>query len=240
MSKIEEIIMTDKTSGARLRENVVNDVDDVNKSIDRSQAEEVIKNLKKRNMDGAYFEKTEQAVASILSEIPDGVLVGLGGSESIIESGLVDGLRKKNIRLLDRYKDGISREDIWEMRKEGLSADIYISSSNAVTMDGKIVNMDGIGNRVAAMVFGPGKVILLVGMNKVVRTVEEAIDRIKNYVAPRNAIRVRIDTPCSKKGICQEPYCMAPHRICSQLVVIESSMFPGRIKVFLVGEELGY
>ncbi len=212
----------------------------VNKAIYRSQAEEIIKNLKKRNMEGAYFEKAEQAVASILMEIPDGVLVGLGGSESIIESGLVDALRKKNIRLLDRYRENVSEEEVWEMRREGLFADIYVSSSNAVTMDGKIVNMDGIGNRVAAMIFGPGKVILLVGMNKVVKTVEEAIARIKNYVAPRNAIRVNIDTPCSKKGFCQEPHCMSPHRICSQLVILESNMFPDRIKLFLVGEQLGF
>ena len=229
--------MTDKTSGAQQGEEVVKDV---NKAIYRSQAEEIIKNLKKRSMDGAYFEKTEQAVASILMEIPDGALVGLGGSESIIESGLVDALRKRNIRLLDRYKEGTTKEEVWEMRKKGLSADIYVSSSNAITMDGKIVNMDGIGNRVAAMIFGPDKVILLVGMNKVVRTVEDAIARIKNYVAPRNAIRINIDTPCSKKGFCQEPHCIPPHRICSQLVILESSMFPDRIKVFLVGEELGY
>ena len=229
--------MTNKISGARPREKVFLGE---NKSIYRSQAEEIIKNLKKRNMDGAYFEKTEQAVASILMEIPDGALVGLGGSESIIESGLVDALRKRDIRLLDRYKESATKEDVWEMRREGLSADIYISSSNAVTLDGKIVNMDGIGNRVAAMIFGPGKVILLVGMNKVAKTTEDAVARIKNYVAPRNAVRVNIDTPCSKKGFCQEPYCMPPHRICSQLVILESSMFPNRIKLFLVGEELGY
>lgn len=229
--------MTDKISSAQPGEEVFMGE---NKTIYKSQAEEIIKNLKKRNMDGIYYEKTEQAVASILSKIPDGVLVGLGGSESIIESGLVDGLRKKNIRLLDRYKEGVTDKEVWEMRRKGLSADIFISSSNAVTMDGKIVNMDGIGNRVAAMVFGPAKVFLLVGMNKVVNTVEDAVSRIKNYVAPRNAIRVNIDTPCSKKGFCQEPHCQPPHRICSQLVILESSMFPGRIKVFLVGEELGY
>ena len=229
--------MTNKKSGARPRDKVSLGR---NKAIYKSQAEEIIKNLNKRNIDGIYFEKTEQAVASILSKIPDGVLVGLGGSESIIESGLVDGLRKKNIRLLDRYKEGVSKEEVWEMRRKGLSSDIYISSSNAVTLDGKIVNMDGTGNRVAAMVFGPDKVILLVGMNKIVKTVEDAVTRIKNYVAPRNALRVNIDTPCSKKGFCQEPHCRAPHRICCQLVIMESSMFPGRIKVILVGEELGY
>jgi len=191
-------------------------------------------------MEGAYFEKTGQAVDAILSEIPDDVLVGLGGSESLIESGLVDALRKKKIKLLDRYKEGITKEEVWRMRKEGLSADIFIASSNAVTLDGKIVNVDGIGNRVAAMIFGPDKVILLVGMNKIVKNVKEAVARIKNHVAPRNAKRVDILTPCSKRGHCQDPHCHFPYRICSQLVVLESSMLPGRIKLFLVGEDLGY
>jgi hypothetical protein len=122
--------------------------------------------------------------------------VGLGGSESIIESGLVDALRKKNIRSLDRYRERVTKEEVWEMRKQGLSADIYIASSNAITLDGKLVNMDGIGNRVAAKIFGPSKVFLLVGMNKVAKTVSEAVLRIKNYVAPRNAIRVNVSTPC--------------------------------------------
>ncbi|MGB8951748.1 MAG: lactate utilization protein [Candidatus Aminicenantales bacterium] len=210
------------------------------KTIYLAQAEEIIKNLKRRNMDGIYFENSNQAVASILKMIPDDSLVGLGGSESILESGLVDALRKKKIRLLDRYKEGVTKEEVWEMRKQGLLADVYIASSNAITIDGKLVNMDGIGNRVAAMIFGPEKVILLVGMNKVVNTVEEAVSRIKNYTAPLNAVRINIMTPCYKKGCCQEPYCTPPHRICSQLVILEASMIPGRLTVVLVGEELGF
>jgi hypothetical protein len=213
---------------------------DKKKTIYKDQAEKIIKNLKSRNLEGAYFEKIEQAVASILKMIPDGSLVGLGGSESIIESGLVDALRKRDLRLLDRYREGVSEQELWEMRKRGMLADIFIASSNAITLDGKLVNMDGIGNRVAAMIFGPGKVILLVGMNKVVGSVKEAVDRIKNYVAPRNAVRVNIATPCFKKQLCQDPHCSPPHRICSQLVIIESSMISDRIKIFLVGEELGY
>ncbi len=213
---------------------------DESKAIYRRQAEEIIKNLMKRNMAGVYFEKIELAVDAILSEIPDDVLVGLGGSESLVESGLVVALRKRNIRLLDRYREGVTEKEVSKMRKEGLSADIYIASSNAVTLDGKIVNVDGIGNRVAAMIFGPDKVILLVGMNKVVKNVKEAVTRIKNYVAPKNASRVNIATPCSKRGYCQDSHCRFPYRICSQLVILESSMFPGRIKLFLVGEDLGY
>ncbi len=209
-------------------------------SIFKAQAEEIVKNLKRRNMNGLYFENSRAAVEAIIKMIPEGSLVALGGSESIIESGLVDALRKMNIRLLDRYREGVTKEEVWEMRKKGMSADFLIASSNAVTSEGKLVNMDGIGNRVAGMIFGPEKVILLVGMNKAVKTVADAIVRIKNIAAPLDAIRVNVKTPCSLKGFCQEPHCFPPHRICSQLAVLEASMIPDRITVVLVGEELGF
>ena len=204
------------------------------------KALKVIENLKKRNMDGIYCETSSLAVASITKMIPQGALVGLGGSESIIESGLVDGLRKLDIRLLDRYKEGVTKEEVNKMRREGLLSDIFITSSNAVTVDGKLVNIDGTGNRVAAMIYGPSKVIFLVGMNKVVRTLEDAISRIKNHTAPLNAVRVGVETPCYHLGYCNDPHCHPPNRICSQIVIIEANMIPGRIMVVLVGEELGF
>jgi hypothetical protein len=213
---------------------------DAKVKIYREKAEKVIENLKKRNMNGIYCENSKQAVEEILKMIPDNVLVGLGGSETIVETGLVDALREKNIRLLDRYKEGISKEEVDAMRREGLLSDVYIASSNAITVDGKLVNMDGIGNRVAAMIFGPKKVILMAGMNKVVRTVEDAISRIKNHAAPLDAVRVNKKTPCYHLGYCNEPHCYPPNRICSQLVILEASMVTGRIMVVLVGEDLGY
>lgn len=209
-------------------------------TIYKNQAEQIIKNLKRRNMTGIYCEKSEIAVREICAKIPDGALVGLGGSETIIESGLVDALRKMNIRLLDRYKDGVTRDEVNEMRRTGLLSDVFIASSNAITADGKLVNQDGIGNRVACMIFGPKRVILMVGMNKVVSTVEDAVARIKTTAAPLDSIRVNVETPCSRFGFCKDPHCTPPNRICSQLVVIESSMSPDRITVVLVGEELGY
>jgi len=206
----------------------------------REKAEIIIDNLKKRNMDGMYCEKSKQAVDKIVALVPDNALVGLGGSETIIETGLVGALRNKNINLLDRYKEGVSPEEIDAMRREGLLSDVYIASSNAITMDGKLVNMDGIGNRVAAMIFGPSKVILILGMNKVARTVEEAVSRIKNHAAPLAAVRANKKTPCHRLGYCDDPHCHPPNRICSQLVIHEASMVPGRITVVLVGEDLGY
>ena len=206
----------------------------------REKALKLIENLKKRNMEGIYCESSGQAVAEIINMIPHGSLVGLGGSESIIESGLVEELRKLDIRLLDRYRQGISEEEVDKMRREGLLSDVYITSSNAVTLDGKLVNIDGTGNRVAAMIYGPSKVIFLVGINKVVRTVDDALTRIKNHTAPLNSVRVGIETPCYHLGYCNDPHCHPPHRICSQIVIIEANGIPGRIKVVLAGQELGY
>lgn len=172
--------------------------------------------------------------------IPQGSLVGLGGSETIIESGLVEELRKLDIHLLDRYKKGIAKEEVNKMRREALLSDIFITSSNAVTVDGRLVNIDGTGNRVAAMIYGPSKVIFLVGMNKIVRTLEDALSRIKNHTAPLNAVRVGVETPCYHLGYCNDPHCHPPNRICSQVVIIEANPTPGRIMVVLVGKELGF
>jgi hypothetical protein len=215
-------------------------MDSAKKQTYQNQSEQIIKALKKRNMNGIYFDTNEEAVEAICGMIPDGSLVGLGGSKTIIETGLVKALRKKNIRLLDRYKEGLTKEEVDAMRREGLLSDVYIASSNAITSDGKIVNQDGIGNRVAAMIYGPHKVILMLGMNKVARAVDDAILRIKTIAAPMDAIHIGKDTPCSKLGFCNDPHCRPPNRICSQLVIIESSMIPDRITVVLVGGELGY
>jgi hypothetical protein len=204
------------------------------------QAETIIKNLKKRGIDGVYCENSAQAVEAIRHMIPAGSLVGLGGSETIIESGLVNALRRMDIRLLDRYKEGVRKDEVDEMRRQGLSADIFICSSNAITADGKLVNIDGTGNRVAAMIYGPKKVIVITGMNKVVPDLDAAIARVRNTAAPANSLRINAETPCSKTGFCQDPHCCPPHRICCQLVVTEASMTPGRIFVCLVGETLGY
>lgn len=213
---------------------------DPRKATYKNQAEQIIKNLKKRNMNGFYFENNQEAVEAICGMIPEDALVGLGGSETIIESGLIDALRKMKIRLLDRYKEGVSPERVAEMRQEGLLSDVYITSSNAISSDGKIVNMDGTGNRVAAMIYGPKKVIFMVGMNKAVISLEDAITRIKTIAGPMNSIRVNMNTPCSKLGFCADPHCHPPNRICSQLVILEANLVPDRINVVLVGEELGY
>jgi len=213
---------------------------DHKKSCYQLQADGIIRNFKKRGIAGIYCENSSQAVAQICGMIPAGSLVGLGGSETIMESGLIDALRRMDIRLLDRYQEGISKEEVDAMRLQGLHSDVFICSSNAITGDGKLVNIDGTGNRVAAMIFGPKKVIIIAGMNKVAPDLTAAIARVKNTAAPANSIRVGVETPCSHVGFCQDPHCHLPQRICCQLVVTEASMTPGRITVCLVGEILGY
>ncbi|MFH1998021.1 MAG: lactate utilization protein, partial [Planctomycetota bacterium] len=199
-----------------------------------------IKKMQKRNFEGFYFDSAKEAVDAIVHLIPAGSLIGLGGSETVIETGLVEVLRKMKITLLDRYADGVSRERIDEMRREGLLSDIYIAGCNAIIEDGRLVNMDGMGNRVAAMAYGPKKVILMAGVNKIVTSLDQAIDRIKNVAAPMDAVRVGVKSPCATLGSCNEPHCHPPHRICSSLSIMEASWFQGRITVILVGESLGY
>ncbi len=206
----------------------------------RVQAGHIIKNFKKRGIDGIYCASSAEAVREICSRIPAGALVGLGGSETIIESGLLDALRRMDLRLLDRYKEGVSKDEVDEMRLQGLRSDVFIMSSNAVSADGRLVNIDGTGNRAAALIFGPKKVIVLAGMNKAAPDLEAAIARARNTAAPANSLRVGVDTPCSHTGFCQDPHCQPPHRICCQLVVTEAGMTPGRLLVVLVGEALGY
>lgn len=206
----------------------------------RHQAESIIRNLQKRGMAGAYFATSTEAVRDVCAAIPAGSLVGLGGSETIAESGLLAALRRMDIRLLDRYREGIAKAEVDEMRRQGLLADVFITGSNAITADGRLVNIDGTGNRVAALIFGPRQVIVFAGMNKVAADLDAAVSRARNTAASANSLRVGVDTPCAHTGFCQDPHCFPPHRICCQLVVTEAGMVPGRIRVVLVGEDLGY
>ncbi|MCX6555973.1 MAG: lactate utilization protein [Candidatus Aminicenantes bacterium] len=206
----------------------------------KRQAETIIRNFKKRGIEGIYCATGAEAVKAVCAMVPAGSLVGLGGSETIIETGLIDALRRMEIRLLDRYREGVSKDEVNDMRRQGLLADVFICSSNAITADGRLVNVDGTGNRVAAMIFGPKKVIIIAGMNKVAANLEGAIARVKGIAAPANSLRVGVETPCAHTGFCQDPHCHPPHRICCQLVVTEANMTPGRIIVVLVNEELGY
>lgn len=206
----------------------------------QKQTEKIIQALERRYITGIYAPTKEEAIRLVMKEIPSGATVGLGGSTTVLESGLVDELRKGDLHLLDRYQPDLTREQVYELRLKNLRADVFISSTNAITLDGELVNIDGMGNRVAAMLFGPSKVIIIAGVNKIVEDVEAGIRRIKTIVAPMNCLRLGRNTPCAQTGVCDEYACHLPERICNKIAVIENEQKKGRTMVVLVGEPLGY
>jgi hypothetical protein len=202
-------------------------------------AKEIIKHLEKRRMEGSYSATADQAREEVLSMIPKGATVFRCGSMTAAGMGLWEGISKlPGVEFIDPYQSRLSSEEGLELRRRGMTADMMIASSNAITLDGKLVNLDGMGNRVAAMTFGPRKVILIVGMNKVAPDLDTAIARVKHYAAPVNAIRLGVPTPCVETGLCAD--CRSPQRICNMWSIIEGHMIKGRIHVKLVGENLGY
>lgn len=202
-------------------------------------AHSIIQNLEKRRMEGSYAADAVQARDEIVAMIPRGASVYRCGSMTTSGIGLWEKLAQRtDLRVMDPYQPGLAPEQSMEMRRQGLLADVMIAGSNAITLDGKLVNLDGSGNRVAAMMFGPKKVILVVGMNKVAADVQSAMARVKHYAAPVNVIRIGYDNPCAKTGLCMD--CKSPQRICNMWSIIEGHMAKGRIHVKLVGEDLGY
>jgi hypothetical protein len=203
------------------------------------QAEHLIKHLTKRRMEASYAPTAAQARAEIIAMVPEGALVSRCGSMSLVEIGLWEELAKKpGVALIDPFTPGLTPEEAYGLRLKGLTADYMIASSNALTLDGKLVNLDGAGNRVAAMCFGPKKVILVVGLNKVAPDLETAMARVKHHAAPINAIRLNRATPCVETGICSD--CKSPARICNMWLIIEGHYLEDRLHVKLVGEDLGY
>lgn len=202
-------------------------------------AQHLIKNLIKKRMEASYAPTAAQAKREVLGMIPEGASVYKCGAMSLVEMGLWEDLAQKpGVEVIDPFRQEVKPEDAMALRVKGLSADFLITSSNAITLDGKIVNLDGTGNRVAAMCFGPKKVVLVVGMNKVVPDLDTALNRAKHYAAPINAIRLKLKTPCAETGRCHD--CDSPERICNMWSIIEGHRLQNRIHVKLVGDDLGY
>ncbi len=201
------------------------------------QAETIIKNLEKRNMEGYYFASAAACTEAILSTLPKGSVIGWGGSESIKECGLLEEIQKGGYELLDR---SLARtpEESRQIYAKTVLADYYLMSTNAITLGGELINIDGNGNRVACLIQGPRHVIIVAGMNKVVSDVPGGVARVRNMASPANAIRLKRNLPCAASGVCHD--CLSPECFCNQIVVTRRSMHPGRIKIYLVGEELGY
>lgn len=202
------------------------------------QANSIIKKLEQRNMEGHYCETSEEALKKALSLMEPNSVISWGGSETIKEIGLISELTHQPYTLLDR-SIATSVEETREIYLKAFNADYYLMSANAITLDGEIVNIDGTGNRVAALIYGPKNVIVIAGMNKIVTNQQAAVDRIRNFASPPNAIRIgHNQTPCSKTGKCND--CTSEQCICCHVVVTRYSRLPNRIKVILVGESLGY
>ena len=203
----------------------------------RKQAETIIKNLEKRNMEGYYYDTAAECTRAILESIPAGSVISWGGSESVKEGGLMDAILGGDYKLIDRFA-AQTPEESRTLYAQAVLADYYLMSSNAVTLDGELINIDGNGNRVACLIQGPSHVILVVGMNKVVTDIESGIARVRNMASPPNAVRLGRNLPCAATGTCHD--CLAPECFCNQIVVTRRSGHAGRIKVYLVGESLGY
>lgn len=219
------------------------------KTIIEKRIARTLENLEKNNMKGIYVESKADVVPKIKELLTEGDKVGLGGSMSLSECGVIDLLRSGKYRLLDRYAEGLSREDIEKIYKESFFADAYISSSNAITENGELYNVDGNSNRVAAICYGPESVIIVAGYNKIVKDIKDAVRRVKTTASPANCVRLDCATYCREKGECMSfqtddtdmaSGCNSQSRICCNYVVSAYQRKKHRIKVIIVGEEIGY
>lgn len=204
----------------------------------RNQAESIIKKLQLRKMEGYYCENKEEARAKFMELVGTAPKsVAYGGSATIDELGLKETLEEAGHDLIRRENFPKTPEGIKACKARQATADIFMTSTNAITLDGELVNIDGAGSRVWLMTYGPEEVIVVCGMNKVVTDVEAGIARTRNFAAPPNTVRLNKDTPCAKNGKCGN--CL-DDTICCSTVITRASRVPGRIKVILVGEELGF
>ena len=202
------------------------------------QVERTIKNLNAHNMEGYYVENREQLFQKLEELIAEGSTVGVGDSMTLFETKIIDYLRNGNFNFLDKYEEKLTKDEKREIYIKNFSADTFLCSTNALTEVGELYNIDGNGSRVAPMLYGPKQVIIVTGINKIVKNIEEAEIRVRNYAAPIDAKRLNKDTPCTKIGSCVD--CKSPNRICNDFVVIRGQFIKGRIKVIIIGENLGY
>lgn len=203
----------------------------------KAAAETVMKKFEKRGISSHYCETASEAKNLILNLIEKGASVSWGGSESMVEAGVLDAVKSGDYQVIDR-SSAKTPEEARALYGKIVCSDYYLMSTNAFTRDGILVNIDGAANRVACLAHGPRKVIILASMNKLCSDVDSAIKRIRTAACPPNALRVGINTPCAKTGLCSE--CLSPESICDQILITRMSRIPGRIIVVLTGEPLGF
>ena len=197
----------------------------------------LVKNLKSRHFEAYYCENREEALAKALELIPEGSTVGWGGALSCQQIGLMDALNAGNYRAIDRDKMTTPEEKA-QAAKDSMFVDVFLTGANGLSLDGQMVNIDGTGNRLAAINYGPGMVLVVAGMNKVMDTLEEAVRRARTIAAPMNEQRFDLDTPCNVTGTCAD--CKSERCICNQILITRHCRPVGRIKFILAGEDLGF
>lgn len=208
----------------------------IQKSYYEKRAKTLLKNLKSRHFDAYYCDTKADALAKALELIPEGSSVGWGGVMSAHEIGLIQALKDGNYQAIDR--DALPPERRDEAARACLSADFFLTSANGLSMDGEMVNIDGNGNRVAAIIYGPKNVLVIAGMNKVCDSLEDAITRARTVAAPMNQQRFTSPNPCGVTGICAD--CKSETCICNHIVITRHTRPVGRIKFIIVGEDLGF
>ena len=201
-------------------------------------AEQVIKNLKKRHMDGYYCKTPQEAVSLASSLMAAGSSVTWGGCMTMKEIGLLDEIKSRHDLVVMDRADAKTPDEVDALYRKAFSADTFIMSTNAITLDGELLNIDGTGNRVAALIYGPKQVLVIAGMNKVCKDLDEAMTRVRNIASPPNCIRLDKKTPCASTGVCGD--CLSADCICNQIVTTRNSRDPQRIKVILVEGSWGF
>ena len=201
-------------------------------------AEQVIKNLKKRHMDGYYCKTPQEAVSLASSLMSAGSSVTWGGCMTMKEIGLLDEIKSRHDLVVMDRADAKTPDEVDALYRKAFSADTLIMSANAITLDGELLNIDGTGNRVAALIYGPKQVLVIAGMNKVCKDLGEAMTRVRNIASPPNCIRLDKKTPCASTGVCGD--CLSADCICNQIVTTRNSRDPQRVKVILVEGSWGF
>jgi L-lactate utilization protein LutC len=208
------------------------------KAIHAKKIDRTLKALQKNNMEARFIHSIDELVEVISQMVTDESTVAYGGSYTLVKLGLIDMFRNRNVKLLDRDKAGIAPEEKRRLQIEAFDSDFYFMSSNAITEDGELYNVDGSGNRVAALTYGPKNVVVIVGSNKIVRDIDEAVSRVERLAAPANCVRLNRKTPCVQTGVCMD--CDSPERICNSYVVTKRQMVKDRVKVFILNDNYGY
>lgn len=201
------------------------------------RAQVLVKNLKSRHFEAYYCPDSASALAKALELIPEGASVGWGGALSAQQIGLIDAVKSGNFAAIDRDA-ATTPEERTQALKRCLTADVFLCGANALSLDGQMVNIDGTGNRVAAIAYGPDTILVIAGMNKVCDTLDDAVTRARTVAAPMNKQRFLFKTPCEVTGACAD--CKSEESICNQILITRNCRPAGRIKFVLVGEELGF